>query len=86
LVFGLDPGEAACLAIALNRGLVLATDDSDGLKALRKMKQRHPYQRIRRMLVQAADEGLLSRDEANAIHAEMCATGFRDREAPFAEG
>ena len=29
LLFPLDPGEAACLAIALNRDLTFATDDGD---------------------------------------------------------
>lgn len=83
LVFGLDPGEAACLAIAVERGLVLATDDSDVFKAIGRAGWRLPYQRIRRMLIQSAEEGLIARNEANAVHAEMCDAGFRDKEAPF---
>lgn len=83
LRFPLDPGEAACLAFAVNRGLVLATDDADALRALEHHRPGHPYERIRRLLARAADSGLCTRERANEIHAAMQLAGFWDREAPF---
>jgi hypothetical protein len=53
----LDPGEAACLAMAVERGLPLVTDDGDALRALRRINSRHPYQRIRKLLIEAGSNG-----------------------------
>src|SRR5262249_30977586 len=80
LLFPLDPGEAACLAIALNRDLTFATDDGD---ALRHANPSHPYQRIRKLLIQAGERGMISRARANAIHNEMTTLGFWDSRLPF---
>lgn len=83
LRFPLDPGEAACLAFAVSRGLVLATDDADALRGLEHHRPGHPYERIRRLLARAADSGFCTRERANEIHAEMRRAGFWDSEAPF---
>ena len=83
LVFVLDPGEAACLAIAIERNLVLATDDGDALKALAKLSSEHGYERIRKLLRRAADEGRITQQQANDIHGRMRELGFWDREHPF---
>jgi predicted nucleic acid-binding protein len=85
LTFRLQPGEAACVAVAVSRGWVLATDDQDALKALEHLSTGHAYQRIRRLLRQGADDGVLSREDANTIHTEMTRLGFRDDELPFSE-
>lgn len=47
LRFPLDPGESACLAIAVHRDVILVTDDSDALRALEHERPGHPYERIR---------------------------------------
>ncbi len=86
LRFPLDPGEAACLAMAVRRGLVLVTDDADALHALARHASTHPYERIRRLLIRAGNSGLCSRKRANEIHREMRRLGFWDREEPFAAG
>lgn len=83
LVFPLDPGEAACVAVAVARGLTLATDDGDALKALRTIAAEHPYDRIRKLLIRAARSGLISSERANAIHREMRSLGFWDSQPPF---
>lgn len=83
LRFGLGAGEAAAVAIAVERGFILATDDEDGLKAVRAIKKRHPYQRIRKMLIEATEQGLLSKQDANAVHEEMRWMGFWDKSRPF---
>lgn len=83
LVFALDPGEAACVAVALGRGLVLVTDDTDALRAAEVLQPGHPYERIRKLLKRAAQEELVTRAEANTIHAAMTQMGFWDRERPF---
>lgn len=86
LRFPLDPGEAACLAIAVTRGLVLATDDTDALRALDRHAPGHPYERIRKLLIRAGSGGLCSPGRANEIHREMRHLGFWDRHDPFPVG
>lgn len=83
LRFALGPGEAACLAIAVQRDLVLVTDDTDALRALQHHSREHPYERIRRLLIRAAQSNLCTRKRANEIHREMRHLGFWDREEPF---
>lgn len=83
LRFPLQAGEAACLAIAVERDLVLATDDSDALKAMAAISNTHRYQRIRKLLITAANNGRISQARANAIHAQMRRLGFWDKEPPF---
>ncbi len=81
----LGPGEAACVAIAFERGWTIATDDADALKVLDKLHRGrgHPYERIRWLLVRAADEGRITREEANRLHDEMRTLGFWDSGQPF---
>ncbi len=81
----LGPGEAACVAIAHQRDWTLVTDDSDALKVLSGLSGDKPYryERIRKLLVRAADERTITRDQANRIHAEMKAHGFWDSTCPF---
>jgi predicted LPLAT superfamily acyltransferase len=81
----LDDGEAASLAIASERGWVFASDDNDALRAMRAIHQNHPYQRIRKILIEAAGRGLISRSDANAIHTDMGRFGFWDKKPPFSE-
>lgn len=81
----LDDGEAACLAVAVERGWTLATDDGDALRVLERLAHDHPYERIRRLLVRAAADGLVTEAEANEIHEEMTRAGFWDRVRPFSE-
>ena len=81
----LGPGEAACVAIAHRRDWTLVTDDSDALKVLSGLSGDKPYryERIRKLLVRAADERTITRDQVNRIHAEMKAHGFWDSTCPF---
>lgn len=81
--FPLNDGEAACLAIAVERGWMLVTDDNDALRALQILRKGHPYRRIRRILIDAAEAGLIDSTEANRIHAEMKRCGFWDTTPPF---
>lgn len=83
LMFPLDNGEAASLSIALERGWVFASDDNDALRVLRKIRRNHPYQRIRKILIEATDLQLIERTDANAIHANMRQAGFWDIDLPF---
>jgi len=83
LRFPLDAGEAACLAIAVGRGLVLVTDDTDALRAQGQHTPGHPYERIRKLLIRAGDGGLCTPERANEIHREMRRLGCWDRDEPF---
>lgn len=83
LPFALDAGEAACVALAVERKLVLATDDSDGLTAFRSLRPKGKYERIRKMLKRAGESDLVDRAEANEIHQAMRDAGFWDKGRPF---
>jgi len=85
ILVALDDGEAACVAIAVARGWTLATDDGDALRVLDHLAPDHPYDRIRRLLVRGATDGLVTEAEANEIHEEMTRAGFWDRVRPFPE-
>lgn len=83
LLVPLGDGEAACLAIAVERGWVLATDDGDALRVLDHVARGHPYERIRKLLIRAAAGGHVSEERANEIHDEMTRVGFWDDTLPF---
>lgn len=83
LRFPLGYGEAACLAIALVQSLPLATDDRDSLRALHHVAAGHPYLRIRKLLVRAAEQEKISRAQANGVHQHMTSLGFWDTQLPF---
>lgn len=83
LTFALGPGEAACIAVAVTRDWVFASDDNDALTAINAMRSKHPTQRTRRLLQQAARQGVITRRAANELHAEMRRLGFWDHGVPF---
>ena len=83
LRFPLDAGEAACLALAVERGLTLATDDGDALTVLERHAPGPAYERIRRLLIAAGEQGLCTTARANDIHDEMRRLGFWDTTLPF---
>lgn len=83
LIVPLDDGEAACLAIAVERGWVFATDDGDALRVLDYVARGHPYERIRKLLIRAAAEGHVTEERANEIHDAMTRAGFWDDTLPF---
>ena len=82
----LGPGEAACVAISFERGWTIATDDSDALTVLKKLhgSRAFRYERIRKLLIRAAEEGHVPREEANRLHAAMRSHRFWDSGRPFA--
>jgi len=80
----LGPGEAACVAISHRRGWTLVTDDADGLRAGSRLRgDAFEYERIRKLLIRAADEQHVSQEEANRIHTAMTQHGFWDSVLPF---
>ena len=81
----LGPGEAACVAIAHQRDWIIVTDDSDALNVLAGLRhgKDYRYERIRKLLVRAAHEQLITEDSANRIHADMVSRGFWDSTLPF---
>ena len=82
----LGPGEAACVAISFERDWTIATDDSDALKVLENLHGNRDfrYERIRKLLIRAAEEGHVTHEEANDLHAAMRSHGFWDSGRPFA--
>ncbi len=81
----LGAGEAACVAIAWERSWTIATDDNAALIALDRLhgERTYAYERIRRLLVRAADDAWISKTRANDIHSEMRSVGFWDSGVPF---
>lgn len=83
----LGAGEAACVAIASRRGWSIVTDDDAALEVMRSIhgKDEFEYERIRKLLIRAGQEKLISKRRANDIHAEMRGLGFWDKGTPFPE-
>ena len=71
----LDPGEASCLALAISRGLILATDDL----AARQLAQERDVLLTGTVgiLIAMVRDGSLSLTEVNAILAEMIGLRYR---------
>lgn len=71
----LDPGESSCLALAMARGLVLATDDL----AARRLAQCRGVDLTGTIgiLVALVRDGRLALEQANATLAAMIARGYR---------
>ena len=71
----LDPGEASCLALAISRGLILATDDL----AARQLAQERDVLLTGTVgiLIAMVRDGSLSLTKANAILAEMIGLRYR---------
>lgn len=76
---GLGRGEAAALAIALTRDVAIATDDEAAISVGGGMSATLKVHRIRGLLVDAIDRGLISRSEGQQIHTTMKWAGFWDR-------
>ncbi|NIA26307.1 MAG: hypothetical protein GWP04_12205 [Gammaproteobacteria bacterium] len=70
-------------SIAVERELILVTDDSDALKVYRQLHPDSPYLRIRKLLRLAIARRLIGRAEANSIHADTRDAGFWDTGVPF---
>ena len=83
----LGSGEAACVAIAYERGWTIATDDAAALQVLERLYdgQNYPYVRIRKLLRRAAEDSHVTPSEANRLHAEMRSHGFWDSGRPCPE-
>lgn len=81
----LGPGEAACVAIASSRGWTIVTDDRDALKVMEKLPGGNfNYERVRKLLIRAAETGVITRGDANDIHRRMVEEkGFWDDQLPF---
>lgn len=79
----IDEGDASCVAVAIERSWTLGTDDADGLSALELLAPGHDYERIRKLLIRAGQQELITEASANQIHAEMRAWGFWDNVEPF---
>jgi len=71
----LGAGERTCLAVAVHRQGLLASDDLDA----RRMAQQHgvPVTGTIGILVLCVRRGYLSRNQANALLAEMVVLGYR---------
>jgi len=83
IVAPLGAGEAACIAIAHEQSMTLVTDDNDALRAFDAIKKGAAYERIRKLLIRAASEGLIDVEQANGIYGEIVALGFYGDQFPF---
>ena len=71
----LGAGERTCLSVAFHRRGLLASDDWDARRAARQHGV--PQTGTVGILVLCVQRGYLSRDQANALLAEMIALGYR---------
>jgi predicted nucleic acid-binding protein len=83
----LGAGEAACVAIASRRAWSIVTDDDAALAVMRSIHGEggFEYERIRKLLIRAGQERLVTNKRANDIHEEMRGLGFWDKGTPFPE-
>lgn len=79
----ISPGAASCIAVAVGRTLPLASDDKDALKALTLLHPNHPILRTQDILIGAVDDRLITKTQANEIHADMVRRGFWDTCTPY---
>jgi predicted nucleic acid-binding protein len=75
LLSRLNAGEAACLAMALNRNCRILTDDRDAREFARHLKI--PLSGTLGILVRPIDIGFLSLDDADARLSKMIVVGYR---------
>jgi predicted nucleic acid-binding protein len=71
----LDVGEAACLALARNRGYAFLTDDRVARREARRWGV--PLSGTIGVLMSLLDEGHVSRQQADAALQQMIALGYR---------
>jgi len=70
----LGQGEAACLALAVQRGFTFLTDDGDARRWSHRAEI--PVSGTMGILVQLVQNGILTIDEGNALLTEMRQKGF----------
>ncbi len=78
VLVGLEPGEAAVLAICSKREWIPATDDNDAIRVAEQLLPGVKPLRIRALLHLAVDRGLVELDQARTIHETMRNLGFWD--------
>ncbi len=83
LTWALGDAAASCVAVAVNRGLVLTSDDADACAALKRLSPGHPTRSTQDLLRTAVEASLISKEKANAIHGEMCEVGLWNRQPPY---
>jgi predicted nucleic acid-binding protein len=71
----LNAGEATCLAMALNRGCRVLTDDHDAREFARRLQI--PLSGTLGVLVRLTDTGTLDTAQADALLSRMIAAGYR---------
>ena len=71
----LNAGEAACLAMAINRGCRLVTDDRDAREFAHRL--RVPLSGTLGVLTRLVDVGALGLEEADALLSRMLVAGYR---------
>lgn len=79
LVAPLGAGESAALAVAVERGWRLATDDQAAVDVAKRLMPELRPLRIRALLQAAVDAGLVTIARAREIHEAMKAAGFWDK-------
>lgn len=78
LLVGLGPGEAAVLAICVNRSWRPATDDNDAIRVAEQLLPGMRPLRIRALLKLAVVRGIVDLPRARAVHRSMRELGFWD--------
>ncbi|NOX63819.1 MAG: DUF3368 domain-containing protein [Chloroflexi bacterium] len=71
----LNSGEAACLAVAANRGYAVFTDDRDARESAMQMQV--PISGTLGLLVLSIEKGHISLSEGNSLLKAMIQTGYR---------
>jgi len=74
---------ASCVAVAYERGMVLASDDRDAVRALQVLSPDHLSVSTQDLLRIASQAGHISKQQANDIHLDIAFRGICDPKPPY---
>lgn len=83
LPWKLGHAAASCVAVAVNRGMVLASDDADACAALKRLSPGHPTQSSQDLLRIAVEERLISKEEEAATLETLRKAVLWNRRPPY---
>lgn len=83
LVRSLGYSAASCVAVACKRGMVLASDDRDAVRALQVLSPDHLSVSTQDLLRMASQAGHISKQQANDIHLNIAFRGICDPNPPY---
>ncbi len=83
LTWKLGDAAASCVAVAVNRGMVFASDDADAWAALKRLSPKHPTQSSQGLLRTAVEARLISKAAEEATLETLRKMDLWNRQPPY---